>query len=321
MPATALYMAGPAYSGSSLLGAALNAHSRITVVGEVLANLGNQEGFSAPNCWFCLCRKQPCPMWTPALVQSILGAEPSDALRRVSEVADNDVVVESSKEVRWLWSLARVDAPADADLRVLLVVRSPFAFVDSARREERFETWMAANVWRDTIADALRTVNSLQLPSLIVRYEDFALDPEPTLLKVCRFAGQDFDPAMLKFWDHPLHAIGGNPGAYAWYPGFSDWFSNQLNAVANGHYDEASSYMRHWLHAYASERGVDQAGLSAAGYEATVPAYAARLFGGWVDDKWRDRLDPADLQMILRTPQLADLASLVGYDLANLLCS
>ncbi len=314
-------MAGPAYSGSSLLGNALGAHPAMAYVGEVLSQLPADVAADDWGCWLCLSEGRRCPRWTPSVVAALRAGGPSAVPGRLASLTGADVVIDGSKEVRWIWSTAApsIDYPPSIDYRVLMVLRSPFAFVDSACREERFAAFAAANVWRDTVADALRTVNTLSLPVMAVRYEQLAFDPATTLRAVCRFVGVDFDPVMLHFWDHRGHATGGNPGAFAWYEGFAPWFSAQLAAIAAGEGADAPRAMRHWLHAYVSADGVDAAALAAARYDATVASYSQRTFGGWVDDKWRRRLSEDDVATVMGTPGLVDLATLGGYDLARLL--
>jgi hypothetical protein len=194
--------------------------------------------------------------------------------------------------VGWLRDVrAAAVAPSPARVRVLVAVRSPFAFASSFRRRERgAPAWQAANAWRDVLFDALRFLGASGLPHMIVRYEDFATAPEPVLRRVCDFLDLAYDPGMLSFWQTDVHALGGNAGAYVWYQGY-----------------------RH-------------AGRDAGDDDLWTPAdaalgerYRARGFGGWSDDKWRDELSAADRREVVQTPGLADLATLAGYDLQALL--
>lgn len=56
----------------------------------------------------------------------------------------------------------------------------------------------AAEFWRDEIVRARRQACKVE-HYLELRYEDLVLQPEPTLMRICRFLQLDFDSAMLEF--------------------------------------------------------------------------------------------------------------------------
>ena len=83
---------------------------------------------------------------------------------------------------------------------------------------------------------------------------------------------------MLRFWDEPVHPLGGNYGAYVRYAGY-----------------DAARVPPEW--------------------KDSPPRYVDKPFGGWVDRRWLTELRTEDVTEILYNPGLADAAGLVGYDL------
>lgn len=273
------YLIGPPYSGSTLLGNALNGHPRIFHSGEVSRLPEFGLGPPARECMVCRVLGRDCPVWDSGLADRIARAGPGAAATLVREATRADVVVDSSKHVDWLRLVMR-DGPS-RDPRVIVTVRHPYAFAASVRRTDGLAAWQAANMWRDTVYDALRELGRASIPFLVARYEDFALSPEPVLRRICDFLSLPFDPRCLRFWEVPSHALGGNPHAYVWY----------------------GDYVRRVD--FGSEFAADAA---------IAHDFRARSFGGWVDSRWRDELSAADMREIRATPLLGDLVHVVGYD-------
>ena len=77
-----------------------------------------------------------------------------------------------------------------------------------------------------------------------LRYEDLALQPERIAKELCDFIGVDFEPAMLKFWQHQHHVGRCNIATRSMirrYRGESAGSSKELltvNERHGNHYDE-----------------------------------------------------------------------------------
>jgi hypothetical protein len=307
-------MIGTAFSGTTLLGNALNALPGVSYVGEIARLPAFNAGVAESTCWLCLSAGTPCPVWSPEGIAEVQSADAPGTHAALRRLTGSDVIVDGSKEVRWLWqSATHVPGP-----KILHTVRSPFAVIDTIQRVEGYTIDVASGIWRDTVADTLRAINSASLPSMVIRYEELAMDPVRMLPAVCLFIGADYDPSALRFWEHPVHAIGGNPGAYAWYPGFADWHAKLEASLLDGTVDrmQISDSLREFLRTNGPPRPEFAKESDFAG---TVRSYAERKFGGFVDRKWRKRLTAGEISHIMRTPGLADLASLVGYDLLRML--
>lgn len=285
MPETKdVFILGTAYCGSTLLGNALNAHSQIAYAGEVSRLPAYGIGEAEHVCPLCASQGRPCPVWSPALIAEFQSRGPGDAFEVYREsVGGMPVVVDGSKHTEWFRKVLAA-GPRPRTPFVLITARSPFSFLDSCRRREGYSPWLAANIWRDTMFDIFRTVALHNVPHLIVRYEDFALDPQASLSRVCDFLSLDFEAGMLEFWNEPLHALGGNAGALVWFNSFRKGGT------------------------YASQADAEVAN-----------AYATRQFGGWSDEKWIKNLGYEDISAVTQTPLLPGLCSLIGYNLYDLL--
>jgi hypothetical protein len=200
-------------------------------------------------------------------------------------------VVDGSKHPSWLRAVL-ADQPADPDRMVTFVTaRSPFAFCDSYRVRTGCPIWQAANIWRDVYYDGLRQVNRAGLPHLVVRYESFALEPESVLRPACALLGIDYQVGMRFFQGLPSHDIGGNLNVFAAVPDLGD---RPSVAAFQERMPERWTKLRH-----QSE------------------SYWGKPFGGWVDDKWQTHMSAEDLEQIMQTPGLVDVANLLGYELTR----
>lgn len=277
-----VYILGTAYCGSTLLGNSLNGHPSIAFAGEVsrLPAFGVGEAWTI--CPLCSAKYEACPVWSEEMPERMAQAGAGKALDVYREATGLPVVVDGSKHVSWIRKV-HADVPLAADTIALAVVRSPLAFAASIKRRDGFPAWQSANIWRDTTFDMLRCLADLGLPHMIVRYEDFALEPHIVLPRICTLIAVDFHPTMLRFWEKPLHALGGNAGAYVWYKAFQ------------------------------------QGGLFASAADQNKgESYQQRTFGGWADESWRKDMSTEEISLVIKTPMLADMCALVGYDLSKL---
>ncbi|MCB1954239.1 MAG: sulfotransferase [Rhodocyclaceae bacterium] len=279
-----VFILGTAYCGSTLLGNALNGHSRIAYAGEVSRLPGFDVGAPERLCPVCASQGKPCDVWSDEFCARMVARGPGRIFETYREAAaDAPIVVDGSKSVNWFRKVMADSAKPDNPF-VIVAVRNPFSFVDSCRRRDGYEAWLAANIWRDTVFDVLRTVAHHGLPHIVVRYEDLSRAPESTLKQICAFLSVSFEAGMLEFWTKPLHGLGGNAGAYVWF----------------------DSFRRHGQFSTKED-------------EQVAAEYASKAFGGWTDEKWCSQLDAAQRNTVVQTPMLPGMCSLVGYSLEDLI--
>jgi hypothetical protein len=87
------------------------------------------------------------------------------------------------------------------DPHFVLVVRSPYAASLTRATEpipvsDEEKIRLAAQHWRNSVACALEDGERME-HFHVVRFEDFAGDPESVTREICAFAQLEFDPAML----------------------------------------------------------------------------------------------------------------------------
>ena len=98
--------------------------------------------------------------------------------------------------------------------RFIASLRDPRGVVSS----ELGAVWGARSVdqigrrWRRVIDEHRELERSLPPHRyMMLRYEDLVTDPESTLRGVCEFLGEDFDPAMLRYYERPGSELGFDP--------------------------------------------------------------------------------------------------------------
>jgi hypothetical protein len=289
------FLVGTNFSGSTVFGQALGAHSSMAYLGEVDRAARFEETMwqdePDPGCHYCELHGERCPVWTPERLEAVRGLPRGKLMSYFEGELGCPVLVDGSKHPNWLRSVL-ADEPVDRDRVVAFVTaRSPFAFCDSFRFRTGCPTWQAANIWRDVYYDAVRQVNRSRIPSMVVRYEDFALDPAPVLRSACTLLGADYEEGMPYFQGRPSHDIGGNFNVLAAPEKAAEEFS-------------ADAFRERVAQSWTAKRQQSE-------------VYWGKPFGGWVDDKWQRNTTEDDIEFVLQTPGLADVANLLGYELSK----
>jgi hypothetical protein len=289
------YFLGTPFSGSTVFGQALGAHDQVTYLGEIDRLVQFPPSIWSeqpdPTCHHCEQLGQECPQWTPERVARARELPYSELMSFCGAEFGGGVLVDGSKHPHWLRATLAA-GPVDAERTVgFLTVRSPFAFTDSYRNRTGCPTWQAANMWRDVYYDSLRMLSAARLPFLVVRYEEFALDPEPVLRSACGLLGIRFQSQMPQFQRLASHDIGGN-------------YSVRAAGGTEGKDFSAADFRERMSSAWAKSAEQSQ-------------VYWGKPFGGWVDEKWHARMSADDVEQVLQTPGLADLANLLGYQLTR----
>jgi len=186
-----------AFSGSTWLNLMLGSHRRAFSVGEMKKLLRDPAAR-------CTVHGADCSFWSRFDAQA-----PGNPLRRVADLAERDVLVLNNTRA----VLPAQDAP-DIDGRFVHLVRDGRAVAASMIRKGMCRSmWSAAR----TIVHELRRNERLlrRYPPdrvLTVNYEQLVADPQAELRRICTFAGLDFEPSMLEFWQREHHYLGGNRG-------------------------------------------------------------------------------------------------------------
>jgi hypothetical protein len=278
-----VFIIGTYFCGSTILGNCLNGHPSISFAGEI----DRLEAFRCepewthqrePGCRVCSTQDQySCPVWPRDFLASLAPLQELDKYRAIVDRCETPIMVDGSKRIDWFNRL--YDSGLTSGVAAIICARTPFAFANSKAGAVRAAPTESATLWRDFYMHAMRSLSGRGVPTLVVRYENFAFDPAKTIHRICEFLGVPFDPAMMTFWTTPSHAVGGNVGAYLRDPNF-----------------------------HASTLSQDEVWK--------VDYFGRRPFGGWVEDKWMYNLDEGAICRMMSVPFLGEVASLLGYDLS-----
>jgi hypothetical protein len=213
-----VFIVGFARSGTTLLAGMLGAHSRMICGHETefftrlsSANRGNRLCRAADwpdeaaNYLFSIVHEKPIPDYYGITRDEILAflrgrkRSLSAILESLTEtnmtrygkkrwVEKTPTHLACTREIRRLYPDAPIIRiirdPRDVALSVLNVPWGPSSFVDAVLLWQSFDECSARFFETDE-------------RSLTVRFEDLILDPECELRKVCRFIGEEFEPAMM----------------------------------------------------------------------------------------------------------------------------
>ncbi len=146
--------------------------------------------------------------------------------RAIADVADLDIIVDSSKRPVYGHAIMRLEG---IEVYVIHLVRDSRAVAFSWRRKKinpdrpdggfmaRYPAWKSALGWAvwNTMGEYLRLRNRERV--LRVRYEDFVRDPQQVLTVIGRFVGADVTAALTgprRVTPVPNHSISGNPSKF-----------------------------------------------------------------------------------------------------------
>lgn len=212
-----VYIVAKAYSGSTILGRDLNNHSKIFYAGELgrISDYRKKYDYYEydAGCMNCHINGTDCKIFSNGNLKKIGKKHPRQANEYLRTITKKPIIVDGSKYVQWL-NINCEDSKYLENTRVIILVKSPLEYLYSCAVRDVGPIWQEANAWRDTYIDAIRTVNRLGLNSMVVRFDNYQRNPQTTLRQICSYVGVEYQPSIVRSSNNPLHAIGGNPGAY-----------------------------------------------------------------------------------------------------------
>jgi hypothetical protein len=222
MPNDPLFILGTERSGSNLLRLILNSHSRIAVphpphVVRYFAPLEPLYGDLARDDAFGRLVADILRLLDTHIYQWDIPVDAAAVARAASPrsafgvyVALQDHYRDHTGKARWgCKSTFMVDHIPEILARfpgakLLFLVRDPRDVAVSSRKSvfSTFHPWYTAQLWRDQQAVGLRWLDQLPPGTIrLVHYERLVAAPEASVREICAFLEEDFEPAMLKFFE------------------------------------------------------------------------------------------------------------------------
>lgn len=207
-----VFIVGTMYSGSTYLGGLLAANLDAAYAGEMAHLPKFMEDYRLYDerigCLICSAEDRECPVWSPGVIAAAENAGPGGSMEVLRQRTGKQLVVDGSKFPEWL-RLATNDAAASTGSpTVVLAVRSPLRYSLSAAGATGEAVWVAAQWWRDTYTDALRTVSRRGLPMVVVRNEDVRANPQRVVASVAGLVGHPVPTEVVPA--ESTHSIAGN---------------------------------------------------------------------------------------------------------------
>ncbi|GAA4299405.1 hypothetical protein BJY14_003351 [Actinomadura luteofluorescens] len=293
---TSVFVVGTLFSGSTLLGRDMTTRIRDAhYVGE-LNNFTQMPEYShknaGRNCGPCSLLGKECRHFTDALRERVSYGDIPGMHRRFAQSLGVSVIVDGSKYVAWLRQAIEqqlADPANRALVKVIVTARNPIAFAISHRNRTGEPLWRGAGIWRDTYVDALRTANTYGLPHMVVRYEDHMARPERSLERLAGFLHLplDSEPDNTR-----IHDTGGNWSSFVPYVG-REQLETHIRRLDGPGRAEAEDFVRH-ARAYWNDAKPRE------------------------DARWRGGLEAGEVNAVLSTPGVTDLAGVLGYNVAEI---
>ena len=202
------FIAGAGHSGSTLLGLVLGSHSDCFYAGEAekTEHLGDEKTPEIKRvCKIC---GLDCPIW-----QNFAVPRAGDLYEAISAQTRKPIVVDSTKHTRWLSKQIDILRSTTAEPFLIFLHRDGRAVVNS---------WIRKNPTEDVAELIAGWIRQIQRTRALfegfdgkktkVRYEELATEPARVTRELCAFLGIDYQPAMLDFFHHEHHPLGGNNG-------------------------------------------------------------------------------------------------------------
>lgn len=286
-----LFLTGTMYSGSTYLGGLLAANLDAAYVGEMAHLPKFMQDYRLYDeqigCLICSAEDRECPVWTPEIIAAAEAAGPGGSMEVLRRRTGRQLVVDGSKFPEWL-RLATNDSDASTGSpAVVVTVRSPLRYALSASGATGQPAWVAAQWWRDTYTDTLRTVSRRGLPMVVVRNEDVRTAPERVVASIARLVGSPAPTALRPA--ESTHSVAGN----LW--------------VQKG-YSQETAKLHYKL------------GLRKDGDGPTNETWDSVAKGASISERTRPRTRTdavAHAQAVLDCPGLPELAQNLGYEIAR----
>ena len=227
-----VFLMGSGHNGSTLLGLILGSHSRIHSLGElvVLRKAADTPFPDVPK--LCSTCAGKCEFWNSkvdlAVLQKYFSQKDLFSALRASanhrgrsiyeyffEWSDRDILVDFSKPPKWIeLQLRQLDCWKKVRPILIYLARDGRAVVNSYLRKYPDRTIVEETVrWKRNVEDMEKLYRKCGLEKkLVLSYEELATRPADVGRRLCEVLEVEYEPAMLRYWEHEHHIAFGNAG-------------------------------------------------------------------------------------------------------------
>lgn len=203
-----IFICGAGHSGSTLLGMILGSHGHCFYAGEALKTSyfhRDQTPIRKRMCKFC---GLDCPVWS-----KLDTSKPRDIYAQIMAITQKPIIIDSTKRITWLQQkIAQVIAD-NITPYLIFIQRDGRAVVNSRiRKSPDQDIAEIITAWVDKITETEELFRKFPLQKIKVSYEDLATQPIPIISQLCDFLEIPYEPAMLHYYCHEHHPLGGNSG-------------------------------------------------------------------------------------------------------------
>lgn len=203
-----VFICGAGHSGSTLLGLILGSHSDCFYCGEA-KNSSFMDDEKRPiakrTCKIC---GLDCPVWG-----NLTLSDRSQLYEQVSIKTQKEIIIDSTKESSWIEAQLEKIENTQWQPFLIFLQRDGRAVINSwLRKRPEKDAKEQVISWIEKIQSAKQIFNKFADKKIKIRYEELATKPEAQIQKICNLLEINYQPEMLKFYEHEHHPLGGNIG-------------------------------------------------------------------------------------------------------------
>jgi hypothetical protein len=197
---TAVFILSSWHSGSTWIGYVLGSGEESAFVGEY--HRAWNEAIRVP-CTVCAAKGLPA-----CEVLHEVELAPADmAMELATQRTGKRVIVDNSKVIEWIKVFAQ---QADWEKRVILIIKDPRGYYESARRRASCDVNETMTRWVKENESFLDFIANSGLPSVTISYDLLAQSPVASYRKLFKFCGMKFSKEALAYWRVEHHGFAAN---------------------------------------------------------------------------------------------------------------
>jgi hypothetical protein len=202
------FIAGAGHSGSTLVGMVLGSLPDCFYAGEAGKTRYLHNSKKDPRKRMCKLCGPECPVWSGFHVRGDI-----DLYEQISQTVDKPIVIDSTKNLKWLRERVRSLEATSSVPHFIFLQRDGRAVINSrVRKYPNKDPEDLIGAWVERMVETQALFDELTCPKAILRYEEFASEPERMTRQLCQFLNIDYLSDVLDFYLHEHHPLGGNNG-------------------------------------------------------------------------------------------------------------